>query len=248
MKKYLCLSVFTCFIVLIVCCKKEVRLQTMDEIITSMKADDDMKELYSASKGWVILTAMEIKKKRLDSSATITYLQNLKSTEQARLSQLGQKIKSKYKLDRYLLEEVREMVTKVFESFIVVEKIHFRKQDEAARLVDPSAPNPMLLPPSPKDCYKWLIADVSACDKAMVVETGLAAIALFAGPFSALLAQTAAFIQHSRCVDNAHVAYKRCVAKTILAVDPNQKNLEDGLIQIYNPENANDYIIIFNTY
>jgi hypothetical protein len=245
MKKCFCLMVVITMV--FVSCKKEFKPQTVDQIVTQMKADNDMKELYTSSKGWVIMTSIDVKKRRFDSAATVSYLQNFRSTEHARLQKMAQNIKSRYNLDMYSVEEVKAMIATTFRSFIVVESGKVRKISEGARFEDPTQPTDISFSPIPKDCYKWLIEDISDCDEEMVIDTGLALLGLFAGPATYFIAQGAAFIRHSRCVDKAHEEYQKCKATTEL-VDPNSIDLGAGTIQIFNPVDPSDFVIIYDGY
>ena len=243
MKNRICLIVF--ITILSVSCKKEFKPQTVDQVVVLMKNDIEMKELYNASKSWVIMTSIDVKKRRFDSAATVAYLQHFKSVEQDRLLRIAESIKLKYKFHLYPIEQKKQMIAETFRHFMAVEDAEFRRQAESAKFEEPIQPDDdILLPYLPKDCYKYLIEDVSNCDRDMVIDSGFSLFGLFSGPLTYFIAQAAAFVKHSNCVDDAHEAYRRCKSKTQL-YDPETSIISDGIIQIWNPDNPADFIIIY---
>ena|SRR5215204_728601 len=269
------LLLFSILMFSMISCKKETKLQSPEQALNQMKNDADLKDLYTSSKLWVFMTSSDVGRRRFDSATTITYLINMKSREQDRLLALGKKVKDRYSLDRYSVVTVRNMLADAFRHYLKVDKEvakeAAREQAETSRFDEPIN-EPILQPvdatiiqPTPiedypqdrlfspnKKCYDWLIEDVSDCDQEMVIETGLSLLGLFAGPLTYFIAQGAAFIHHSRCVDKAQANYKRCLISEkpggITGIDTGERIDDEGVFKIYNPDNTEDFVIIYGSY
>lgn len=235
MKKYFlagCVLLLTIY-----SCKKENKPVQPEQVINLMKNDTDLKDLFFSSLRWVKKTSTQLASLHYDSLAILAYMKGIRSQEQDQLLQQAAKIKARYTLDSYSTQQAKEMISQAFKYYLQKEREAVRIQKEKTRYEEPGQQYG-----PPKNCYKWLIEDVSECDEDAVIGTGFSLFGLITGPVTYFIAQGAVFVQHSRCVDKAHVDYKRCLASEI-APDPNAPST-DTLI-IYNPENPLDAIIIY---
>ncbi|MBC7827118.1 MAG: hypothetical protein H7122_05190 [Chitinophagaceae bacterium] len=235
MKKYFLAG--CTLLITIYSCKKESKLPEPEHVITLMKNDADLKDLFFSSLQWVKKTSYQIEKLHYDSLAIMSHVKEIKSAEHQKLLQQVVKLKARYKLERYSKQQAMEMISQSFKYYLRIERESVKMQQGKARNEEPGQ---QFGPP--KNCYKWLIEDVSECDKEAVIGTGISLFGLIAGPVTYFIAQGTVFVQHSRCVDKAHVDYKRCRASEI-APDPNAPS-SDTLV-IYNPVDPNDTIIIY---
>ena len=230
--------------VLALSCKKDSKPESLNNVVMRMKTDKEMKQLYEASKGWAVKTSIDIAKRRLDSAGTVQYLKNLRSAEHDNLLRMTENVKSRYNLSRYTIEEKKAMIEQTFLSFMNEERAKSGKLSETARFEEPTQPVDLSFPANPKNCYKDLIDDVSRCDRDMVYATGFALFGLVKGLFNYVVTQTAAFVYHSLCVDDAHAEYKKCKSQT-QEYEESEAEIGDSIFQIWNPDDASDFIIIY---
>lgn len=229
-------------IIFSISCQKESKPQRVDELVTQMQNDPEMKELYIASRTWVRMTSVDISKHQFDSAQTISYLKDLRSNVYQTLVSTAGKVKTRYTFDRYTLEQKKEIISAVFRSYMFKEKMTIEAKGHSALNESEIDSDERKIRPDGKNCYAWLIEEVSDCDEQMVIDTGFALLGLFSGPLSYFISQGAAFVKHSRCVDRAHNNYKKCLASTIYQNPVEIEN--DGLIKILNPVNQNEFVII----
>lgn len=181
-------------------CHKESKLPHTRDTLTQMKIDPEFKDFVYATRHWVEQTTPKLPR---DTAAIISYLKH--STETLALQEQGARIRAKYQLGEYSQAEAKQIVREAFLYYMHAPQERISSSAGIAMEEDP-----MAFKPAGK-CYDRLIEDVSDCDEDMVIQSAGATLGIVGGFFVYAVAQATAFILHSRCVDRAHVEYKRCL-------------------------------------
>ena len=275
------LLLFLILMLSVISCKKETKIQSPEKALSQMKNDPELKDLYTASKLWVCVTGNRLNRfdsvsvvrylrnmKDKEHASLLVLGQTLNARyslsrypEATTRSLLRDAFSHYFKTDK---EKAKERVRKQAEVLRFDEPII---DDESIDepILQPFYGEPIFIEPTPiddypqdrlfssnKKCYDWLVEDVSECDEDMVIESGLSLLGLFAGPWTYFIAQGAAFIHHSRCVDKAQRDYKRCLISEkpggVTAIDTGERLLVDDVFKIYNPDNIDEYVIMYGSY
>ena len=179
-------------------CHKESKLPHTGDTLTQMKRDPEFKDFVYATWHWLKQTTPKLPR---DSTAALAYLKQ--SSTMLALREKANELRAKYQLEDN--KEARQIVREA-----VLYYMHAPQETISSSTGTAMEEDPMAFKPIGK-CYDRLIEDVSDCDEQVVADSAVALLTMAGGFFVYAVMQTYAFYEHSKCVDKAHVDYKRCL-------------------------------------